>query len=805
MKKLNKIIDDNYLYIRASLMCFIFVYAILKAMKTDFSDIVALGLVLCISIGIKVIKKVNKKYLLVFLTFLVFLSVIIFGIGKIIDIIALIGNSFIWIIKYIKDGTEGNYFYYIFDTILVGSLILIFIYYIQKYTKAIVVLDLLIIATMSICTISNINWSHFAVGVSIFTVFESVVQFLQEKTNKSYKGTYLFPFIIVTVIAVSIVPTSEEPIKWELVKKAIDAASEKISDITYELSGNSQGDMATTGFNEGNSKFFSKISDGNSSTMLKLKPDSTMVNRVYLSGIVRDEYLGDGFSDTVTYMPSSKDEYRMDLLEKLYNLKLSDLQSSNETFCKRVTLYISYYNLKTDRVFVPDNLNKITLTDLSLDVSSKGFNNFFSRKLKRSDVYSATTAAMRMDNPELVKYLRSLDGFSYKNAPDMEEIIPESKEEKSSVSGDNFYNSETINYDDSDKSLFNECYHELCLNRNDLSLITSKDFKNTLCDRSKEINDNYKKLPEDLPKEINDLAVEITKDKDNNYDKVMAINDYLKDFSYTKELGKLENGEDVVYNFLFNKKEGYCSYFAAATTVMCRCIGIPARYVEGVSADLDSNNVGWTLVNNDSSHAWSEIYLEGFGWIRIDSTPGYDEEEVDWQKSGDDAVHRSKEQAEAYTYSDDEDALAKAKNGIARILSWWQYAVAFIGFIIIMAFVGFMAFYFKNLYIYKKSNNNEKTKINITKLIKKLNSKGYGMKDDETLNIYSNRLKEIEEFNDKKAIANVIKWFEKVRYSDYNVSVEEVKWTEQILKIKVMRKGKMSFVSKIKLKIKKQN
>lgn len=803
MKKLNKIIDDNYLYIRASLMTFIFVYTILKAMEIDFSDLFALGLVLCISISIKVLKKINKKYLGIIIVLLIFLCAIIFGFNAIVQVITVIANSFLWVIKYIKDGTKGAYIYYLVDTIVIGTLFFLLLSYLQKYSKAVLFLDGLIVISMIISTIYNINWSHFAVGISIFIVFESLVQFFQRKINKSYKGTYLFPFIIITVITVSIIPTNEEPIKWEFVKKALAVASEKISDITYELSRSSNEDMATTGFSEGNSNFFSKISDGNSSTILKLKPDSTMVNRVYLSGIVRDEYLGDGFSDTITYMPSCKDEYRMDLLEKLYNLKLSDLQGGKDNFCKRITFYISYYNLKTNRVFVPDNLNKITLTDISLDVASKGFNNYFSRRLKRNDVYSATTAVMNMNNPELLKYLRQLDDFSYKDVPDMEEVVINESEKEDSVTGEKIYNSEIINYDDSDKSLFNECYHELCLNREDLALITSKDFKNILCERSKEINDNYTKLPEDLPKEINDLSVEITKNKDNNYDKVMAINDYLKDFSYTKEPGTIDNNQDVVYSFLFDKKEGYCSYFAAATTVMCRSIGIPARYVEGVAVNLDSNNVGWTLANNDSSHAWSEIYLEGFGWIRIDSTPGYDGEELDWNKSHDDAIHRSKEEAETYDYNDDENTLEKAKNSIVKIISWWQYVVVLLVFLLAMALVCFIAFYFKNLYIYKKANNNEKVKINIKKIFKKLKVRGYGILEDETLNTYKDRLSTFEEFNDKKDIIKIIKWFEKVRYSYYTVSDNEVKWTEKVLKIKITPKEKVSFISRIKLKIKK--
>lgn len=60
-----------------------------------------------------------------------------------------------------------------------------------------------------------------------------------------------------------------------------------------------------------------------------------------------------------------------------------------------------------------------------------------------------------------------------------------------------------------------------------------------------------------------------------------------------------------------------------------------------------------------------------------------------------------------------------------------------------------------------------------------------GYSNEETLNDYKNRLAKFDEFDEKKDILKLIKWFEKVRYSDYLVSDEEVKWAEKIIKIKI--------------------
>lgn len=76
---------------------------------------------------------------------------------------------------------------------------------------------------------------------------------------------------------------------------------------------------------------------------------------------------------------------------------------------------------------------------------------------------------------------------------------------------------------------------------------------------------------------------------------------------------------DFVTDFLFNTQEGYCTYFASAMTVLCRMVGLPARYVEGYQAIPDEN--GLAYVTGLQAHAWTEVYFEGFGWLTFDATP----------------------------------------------------------------------------------------------------------------------------------------------------------------------------------------
>lgn len=60
---------------------------------------------------------------------------------------------------------------------------------------------------------------------------------------------------------------------------------------------------------------------------------------------------------------------------------------------------------------------------------------------------------------------------------------------------------------------------------------------------------------------------------------------------------------------------GSCRDFAALFIEACRYLGLPARFVSGYLHNPGSQLPG-------STHAWSEVYLPGAGWIGFDNTSG---------------------------------------------------------------------------------------------------------------------------------------------------------------------------------------
>ncbi len=167
-------------------------------------------------------------------------------------------------------------------------------------------------------------------------------------------------------------------------------------------------------------------------------------------------------------------------------------------------------------------------------------------------------------------------------------------------------------------------------------------YKEDLIYKARKIRQEYMQIPEGTTDRTIELADNITKGYNNDYDKAKAIEIYLKsniDYSYSTDLP--DGGEDIIDNFLFETKEGFCTYSATSMVIMLRSVGIPARYVKGFvireKEKEDADNI--VLQNNNkkqeesknnkrtvtgyNAHAWIEAYLEGYGWLPFEPTSGF--------------------------------------------------------------------------------------------------------------------------------------------------------------------------------------
>lgn len=101
---------------------------------------------------------------------------------------------------------------------------------------------------------------------------------------------------------------------------------------------------------------------------------------------------------------------------------------------------------------------------------------------------------------------------------------------------------------------------------------------------------------------------------------VQAVQRFIgsQGFSYTLSPPPLQ--ENRIDEFLFGTKAGFCEHYASSFTFLMRSVGIPARVVAGYQGgELGRDGKSWEVRQMDA-HAWSEVWLDGQGWVRIDPT-----------------------------------------------------------------------------------------------------------------------------------------------------------------------------------------
>jgi protein-glutamine gamma-glutamyltransferase len=154
----------------------------------------------------------------------------------------------------------------------------------------------------------------------------------------------------------------------------------------------------------------------------------------------------------------------------------------------------------------------------------------------------------------------------------------------------------------------------------DIATATPAELRTAGRDYPAPITATYLHLPAVDPR-VPRLAAQITNSASNDFDKASVLENYLRThFGYTLELPRTPV-KDPIANFLFERKEGHCEYFASSMAVMLRMLGIPSRVVNGFRSDEFNDLTGNYVVRAKDAHSWVEAYFPGYGWQTFDPTP----------------------------------------------------------------------------------------------------------------------------------------------------------------------------------------
>lgn len=140
---------------------------------------------------------------------------------------------------------------------------------------------------------------------------------------------------------------------------------------------------------------------------------------------------------------------------------------------------------------------------------------------------------------------------------------------------------------------------------------------------------HFLKLPNDYNPRSLQLAQQWRESESNDAAIVnKALRMYRNEkFSYTLQPPKL--GRDSVDDFIFNTKQGFCEHYSSSFTFLMRAAGIPARVITGYQGGEQNPLSDYYVVRQYDAHAWSEVWLEGQGWVRVDATGAVAPERVE--------------------------------------------------------------------------------------------------------------------------------------------------------------------------------
>ena len=395
----------------------------------------------------------------------------------------------------------------------------------------------------------------------------------------------------------------------------------------------------------------------------------------------------------------------MDTIETLGSVISPDDEYDPASLFRMGKLSVRYKDMRTERIFFPEKT-------LSL-----------SRKDKEN--YSLDYFRINRDSPGFMEYASEKKDLS-------EEMWEEARKEYGSE--------ETPNYEGYLK--YRENIEKTCLPGTGIS------------ERAREYADRA------------------LKDKDTDYEKLCALEGLFADFKYTESPGDIpesvKSPEEFLDYFLFEKREGYCSYFATAFVLLSREYGIPSRYVQGYKVEAEGSH---EKVGSEDAHAWAESYLKGKGWFIFEATPGFRHYSVfgmgETAAPGYGKTYISHgENGEAS--SGEVEPENNAGEGTKIRISWYKILIPVLSGLLLTLLMLLIDRILKKIR-YDRMSETEKGREKCRAMMELLKRKGLEKEEGETLSEYGERLEKLL----PGGAPSFLHTYEKILYSGHEIGKEE--------------------------------
>lgn len=448
------------------------------------------------------------------------------------------------------------------------------------------------------------------------------------------------PVSIVLILLASSIQASNYPIQWKWLDQKINSAynylRSKFDYETFDYFSLS----ASSGFGDSDDFLGGRVSLDKTNVLYV-----TTNKRVYLRGATKDVYTGNRWINSVEELSPLGDEtYSLyndteEMLEGLKILTGNDELPDGLLYLDPIT--VTFLNLKTKSLFIPPKVSsfKPYSTEIKTFMSDTG-DLSAEKRLSKNFQYGLTAYVPATGSEQFQEILRKSKRGLYAEYLDKLNSQIISVTVKSGImpgSSVTVYPAGTTTglpepdpenvLDLADYDIPAEAYVAIQGEVREIGeLRESYEKVLRFKEHSDDVYEKYLQLPDELPQRIKDLAASLVVGADSDYDKAKAIEKFVaENFAYNLDVRSTPRNRDFVDYFLFDLQEGYCSYFASAMTILARCAGLPARYVEGYMLPPDpvKDRYDAYVVTNMQAHAWTEVYFEGYGWLPFEATPPF--------------------------------------------------------------------------------------------------------------------------------------------------------------------------------------
>lgn len=503
---------------------------------------------------------------------------------------------------FLKEKTTYFYQYKGIFTIIIPIIVSVLLFFNGVWKNSIIFFNLMFMISFWYTIFYKVilNNIYYFLGVALITFainsFQKKIGELRVKEikiNMNLRHVLLYS-IVVTLIVIRVVSILPQEYNGSNLNEIVDFWENKFTPKGGTMTGNLknavQGKyvLMQSGYSDSEAKLGGPLTI-NKKEVFRVKSDKPY----YLKGTVRDYYSGKSWLYIEDLVNQKSEEYNFNRS----GLKLPSEGESDEQLKvknKEVVIFPSK-NLNSTSFFIPNH---------SYDVISDYKGVFYT-------TIPTFMSDIEVRDPYTVKY------YSYEKYEDYIEGI-QNKPQNIQSKGEaytlplRYMNEPYLNYKNRVESKL--------LPENNNEIISE------VLDKQEKYFQLDSKIDEKVYELLNKILASTGKpvDKLTNYEKASAIRNYLtKNYPYTLNVSEVPEGKDFVSYFLFEEKKGYCTYFASATTILCRMAGIPARYVEGFKTPDNKDGDGKYMVTNAEAHAWSEILINPQKdiWVVVDPSP----------------------------------------------------------------------------------------------------------------------------------------------------------------------------------------